>query len=99
MAPTLKAALPPLPKRQEQLLRFIYGYYSTHRYFPTHKECAEAMGVAGAVQYLEPLIKKGYLARRASGVHRNLQITQTGLEKLELLGVSANQQQLNLTTP
>lgn len=85
--------LPPLTDNQAKCLRFISSYYVRHRYYPTHREVAEAMGLQTntAEMYLQPLVRKGYLARQR-GQHRNIRLTRDAISRLELMGENVLEQ-------
>ena len=92
--------MPPLSPRQEQLLKFLYVYYQAKRCYPTQRECSTALGLKSSqvTGYLDPLVKKGYVARSGEFVRRGIQLTPIALEKLELLGAAGSHNQLNLPT-
>lgn len=79
--------LPPLTEKQRKCLEFILRFFLRHRFYPTHREIAEAMSIRSttAEMYLEPLEKKGYIERKA-GVHRKIRLTPEALERLKLDG-------------
>lgn len=83
--------LPPVTEKQMKCLEFILAFFREHRYYPTHREIAEAMGVRSntAEMYVQPLELKGYLTREPNK-QRNVRLTQDALERLELLGVSVH---------
>ena len=85
--------MPPLSPKQEVVLKYLYRYFEKQRYFPTHREIMDHLGVKGAtaVSYLVPLETKGYITRE-KGIARNIVITDLGIEKLELLGVIGGEQ-------
>lgn len=89
---TLKV-LPPLTDNQAKCLKFISNYYVQHRYYPTHREVAEAMGLQTntAEMYVQPLVRKGYLARQR-GRHRNMRLTRAGISRLEMMGENVLEQ-------
>lgn len=79
--------LPPLTENQAKCLVYITNFFLRHRYYPTHREIAEAMGLRTntAEMYLAPLVQKGYLVRQR-GRHRNIRITKSAISRLELMG-------------
>jgi DNA-binding MarR family transcriptional regulator len=85
----LKQELPHLTDRQFTILKYIYTYYSNHRYYPTQREIAKGTKISSTNcgPYIEPLVKKGYLERRTLTRGRNLSFTPLGLEKLKIEGV------------
>ena len=66
-------------------------------HYPTQREIAAAMGLrtTTAATYLEPLEKKGVVARAGRG-HRNVRITEQGVRVLGRMGVSTSGLQLEL---
>jgi DNA-binding MarR family transcriptional regulator len=85
----LKQELPHLTDRQFTILKFIYNYFATNRYYPTQREIAKGTKISSTNcgPYIEPLVKKGYLERRTLTRGRNLSFTPLGLEKLKVEGV------------
>lgn len=81
--------MPPLTKRQFQILSFHYQFYVTHRFYPTQREIAKGVDLStnNCGAYLQPLVRKGYLERRTLTRGRNLALTPLGLELLKLKGV------------
>lgn len=86
-------ASPPLTEKQAACLKYVLTYFVGHGYYPTHREVAAAMSLrsSAAEVYLLPLVRKGYLVRKPRR-HRNIKLTQAGVEKLEALGVNAHEQ-------
>lgn len=78
--------LPFLTDRQMSLLQFLHSYLLDHRYMPTRREVANFLDLKSdnATPYLVALEKKGYLKRNGERVRRNLELTPTAYEKLEL---------------
>jgi DNA-binding MarR family transcriptional regulator len=78
--------LPPLTEKQGQCLKFILEYFIEHRYYPTQREVATAMNLQSstAESYLEPLRRKGYLARKVKQQRRNIRLTSKARQKLGL---------------
>lgn len=78
--------LPFLTDRQMSLLQFLHSYLLDHRYMPTRREVADFLELKSdnATPYLAALEKKGYLKRNGERVRRNLELTPTAYEKLEL---------------
>jgi DNA-binding MarR family transcriptional regulator len=78
--------LPFLTDRQMSLLQFLHSYFQDHRYMPTRREIASFLELKSdnATPYLSALEKKGYLKRSGERVRRNLELTETAYEKLEL---------------
>ncbi|UIJ77575.1 MULTISPECIES: LexA family protein [unclassified Acinetobacter] len=78
--------LPFLTDRQMSLLQFLHSYLRDHRYMPTRREVANFLELKSdnATPYLVALEKKGYLKRNGERVRRNLELTPTAYEKLEL---------------
>jgi DNA-binding MarR family transcriptional regulator len=81
--------LPPLTENQILCLKFILEYFREHRYYPTQREVATAMNLrrSTAEFYLEPLRRKGYLARKIKRQRRNIRLTPKARQKLGLEGV------------
>ncbi len=81
--------LPPLTEKQAQCLKFILEYYLQHHYYPTQREVTAAMHLKSttAESYLEPLRRKGYLARKVKRKRRNIRLTPKARQKLGLEGV------------
>jgi DNA-binding MarR family transcriptional regulator len=79
-------ALPPLTERQGQCLKHILEFFIEHRYYPTQREVAAAMGLQSSTveSYLEPLRRKGYLARKVKRQRRNIRLTSKARQKLGL---------------
>jgi DNA-binding MarR family transcriptional regulator len=80
--------LPPLTEKQAQCLMFILEYFKEHRYYPTQREVTAAMKLHSttAESYLEPLRRKGYLARKTKRQRRNIRLTPKARQKLGLEG-------------
>jgi DNA-binding MarR family transcriptional regulator len=78
--------LPPLSEKQGQCLKFILEFFNEHRYYPTQREVVAAMGIKSstAESYLEPLRRKGYLARKVKRQRRNIRLTSKARQKLAL---------------
>lgn len=78
--------LPPLTKKQEECLIFIFNYFSKNRYYPTQREISKHMNLKSnsAAIFIEPLIKKGYIEKEP-GKSRNIHITKPGFLKLKLI--------------
>jgi DNA-binding MarR family transcriptional regulator len=81
--------LPPLTEKQAKALEYVLDFFLKHRFYPTQREIANALGVRSttADMYLKPLIAKGYL-ERVPRQRRNIRLTNDALLKLELLGVA-----------
>jgi len=81
--------LPPLTEKQAQCLKFILDFFIQHRYYPTQREVTAAMKLRSstAESYLEPLRRKGYLARKVRRKRRNIRLTPKARQKLGLEGV------------
>lgn len=78
--------LPPLTEKQAQCLKFIFEFFIQHRYYPTQREVAAAMNLQSstAESYLEPLRRKGYLARKVKRQRRNIRLTSKARQRLGL---------------
>lgn len=78
--------LPPLTEKQAQCLKFILEFFVQHRYYPTQREVATAMDLQSstAESYLEPLRRKGYIARKVKRQRRNIRLTSKARQKLGL---------------
>lgn len=66
--------LPPLTRRQRQILDFFQGYVRSHAISPTLEEIARAMGVNKVTIFghVAELERKGVLRRSARGISRAL---------------------------
>ncbi|MFT5692001.1 MAG: DNA-binding MarR family transcriptional regulator [Oceanicoccus sp.] len=88
--------LPKLTEKQERCLVFLSNYFFKHRHMPAHREICIELGLSGssAKTYVEPLTKKGYLARLdlPRGRGRNYELTEIAIEKLQLMGVATDAQ-------
>ena len=75
---------PALTKRQLEVLEFIYKKVTTERQYPTQREISMAMGYhqAAAQQFLDSLVKKGYLLKDPTIRRRNIRMTHLAMEKL-----------------
>ncbi len=78
--------LPPLSEGQGRCLKFILEFFIEHRYYPTQREVADKMNLKSstAESYLEPLRRKGYLARKVRRQRRNIRLTSKARQKLGL---------------
>jgi DNA-binding MarR family transcriptional regulator len=88
-------ALPPLTDKQAECLKYVVDYFLARRYYPTQREVAMAMSLnsSTAESYFEPLVRKGYLEREPRR-RRNIRLTTSAVEKLELMGVKVRDQLL-----
>jgi DNA-binding MarR family transcriptional regulator len=79
--------LPPLTANQAKCLVYVTNFFLQHRYYPTHREIAEAMELRTntAEMFIGPLVQKGYLIRQR-GRHRNIRLTKSAISRLELMG-------------
>lgn len=66
----------PLSRRESQLLAYIVDYIETHNQAPLHTEMSIALELHKSTtrEYLDRLIKKGYLVRDY-GKTRGLRVT------------------------
>jgi len=92
--------LPPLSRRQQDCLAFVWAYYIQHGRYPTQREITRSLGIKSATAegLLEPLRKKGYLTRRLRR-RRNIRLTK---KCLTLLAADAKEQpvgQVPIQTP
>lgn len=95
LTPDILKPLPPLTEKQGKCLEFILNFFAEHRYYPTQREMAEAMGIKSntAEMYLKPLQEKGYIQRqpgkkgKGKGPRRNIRLTNNALERLQKMGV------------
>jgi repressor LexA len=84
--------VPPITRRQRDILSFYQGYISTHGISPTLEEVAQHFGlnkvtIFGHVAELE---RKGILRKAARGVSRALQLTDApGASRVPVLGTIA----------
>ena len=76
--------LPVLSERQAKCLRFLYEYAVERRDYPLGSEIAQHMGVSkqAITSLLNSLVKKGYVTRDRSLLHRNVRLTPDAVEKL-----------------
>ncbi len=81
--------LPKLTDKQNLCLKFIYDFYERNRFYPSHREIAQALIVktTNMRPYLYPLEKKGYLMLDDSDSGRNIRLTERGLEKIKLMEI------------
>lgn len=79
--------LPKLTDKQNICLRFIYDFYERNRFYPSHREIAQALVVKSTNMrpYLQPLEKKGYITLDDSDSGRNIRLTEMALEKIKLM--------------
>jgi hypothetical protein len=84
--------LPSLTLAQRKCLEVILDFFIQHRYYPTHREILEQMGINGdnADPYVKPLVKKGYLVRVAR-MQRSIRLTSDACERLQLEGVDVEE--------
>lgn len=84
--------LPPLTEKQTRCLQFILNYFLKNRFYPTHREIADALGVRSntAEMFVEPLERKGYI-KRQPGKQRNIRLTPEALQRLELDGADVRE--------
>lgn len=75
---------PALTERQEEVLSYVYKKVNKDKTYPTQREIAEAMGYqqAAAQQFLDALVKKGYLVKDTSIPRRNIRLTELAMEKM-----------------
>lgn len=68
--------LPPLTKRQRQIVDFFQGYVRDHAISPTLEEIAQAMGVNKVTVFghVAELERKGVLKKTARGISRALKL-------------------------
>jgi Mn-dependent DtxR family transcriptional regulator len=81
--------LPKLTDKQNLCLKFIYDFYEKNRFYPSHREIAQALIVktTNMRPYLLPLEKKGYLINDESDSGRNMRLTERALEKIKLMEI------------
>lgn len=79
--------LPKLTDKQNLCLRFIHDFYQRNRFYPSHREIAQALIVktTNMRPYIAPLEKKGYIMVDDSDSGRNIRLTRRGLEKIKLM--------------
>ena len=83
----LATPLPRLTARQEDVIRFIYGYYESTLSYPTKSQISQNFGVRSnnTMAMVQPLFKKGYLkALPGRGLY---EFTANGIRKLQVLGI------------
>lgn len=70
-------ALPPLTKRQRDILDFLQAYRRTHNISPTLEEMAQALGVNRVTVFghVAELERKGILTKSARGISRALELS------------------------
>lgn len=77
---------PHLTDRQEEVLVYIYQRVIQQQQYPTQREIATAKCYhqAAAQQFLNALVKKGYLVKDPSIPRRNIRLTKLAMEKMAL---------------
>ncbi len=85
-------ALPKLTVKQNNCLRFIFDFYESNRFYPSHREIADALEVntTNMRPYLTPLEKKGYITIDDADSSRNIRLTEMALEKIKLMESKRN---------
>ena len=75
---------PSLTDRQQEVLTFVYQKVNRDKAYPTQREIAAACGYhqAAAQQFLDALVKKGYLVKDPSIARRNIRLTELAVEKM-----------------
>jgi DNA-binding MarR family transcriptional regulator len=75
---------PPLTDRQMEVLAYVYQTVTRDKAYPTQREIAAAMGYNqnAAQQFLDALVKKGYLVKDPSIARRNIRLTELAMEKM-----------------
>jgi SOS-response transcriptional repressor LexA len=69
--------LPPLTKRQREIVDFFQAYVRSHSISPTLEEIAQAMGVNKVTVFghVSELERKGILKKTARGISRSLKLS------------------------
>ena len=86
----------PLPLQQAKLLRYVGEFHALHGMPPSLADMAAHLKVKNPSNYLEPLIKKGYVRRllvSPKGRARGVALTDAGIEWVD---ASSSQTVLNL---
>jgi DNA-binding MarR family transcriptional regulator len=75
---------PSLTDRQLEVLTYVYQKVNRDKAYPTQREIAAAMGYNqnAAQQFLDALVKKGYLVKDPSIARRNIRLTELAMEKM-----------------
>jgi DNA-binding MarR family transcriptional regulator len=83
---------PSLTERQLEVLTYVYQTVNRSKSYPTQREIATAMGYHqnAAQQFLDALVKKGYLVKDPSIARRNIRLTELAMEKM----MSSNQMEM-----
>lgn len=78
----MSPSLPPLTRRQRQILDFLADYQSEHSLCPTLEEIASNFGVNKVTIFghVKELERKGFIERSAPGVSRGLRLVQQDSE-------------------
>jgi DNA-binding MarR family transcriptional regulator len=89
---------PRLTPRQLDVLRFIWGFFRDWEIYPTHREIADGIGAqsTNVAPWLEGLVRKGVLVKKAGVGARNIRMTTDGVRALQRAGVIAQDMQLEL---
>jgi len=76
-------ALPPLTRRQRDILDFFQSYVRAHHISPTLEEIAQSLGVNRVTVFghVAELERKGVLVRSARGISRALEISPAALSQ------------------
>lgn len=73
--------MPPLTKKQAEILAHIRGHIEEHGYAPSYREIAEAFGLSSPAtvhQHVKSLAEKGMIAVGDEGEARSIELVDTG---------------------
>ena len=75
---------PALTERQLEVLVYVYKKVNKDKTYPTQREISEELGYSQgtAQQFLDSLVRKGYLVRDTSISRRNIRLTDLAMEKM-----------------
>jgi repressor LexA len=71
--------MPPLTKKQAEILAFVQGYIREHGYAPSYREIAEHFGLsspATVFQHIKALTEKGVIVVGDEGEARSIELVQ-----------------------
>jgi len=80
--------MPPLTKKQSEILAFIKSHIEDNGYAPSYREIAEAFGLsspATVYQHVQSLIDKGHLKTGDDGEARSIEIVDQVLSNIQHL--------------
>lgn len=88
--------VPQLTHRQLEVLRFIWRFFRDSETYPTHREIATGIGAnsTNVAPWLNALVRKGVLSKKATAGVRNIRLTVEGIRALQRSGVIPPDEQL-----